>query len=57
MSECPKLKYVSSGFFSETKYKCELTGIEMYADDTKCKHLCKCDDKDEYENCPVYKDR
>jgi len=59
MARCPKLETKSGGTFSGTLYCCELTGIEMYDDDPKVKHLCNPEQRSdyEYEKCPVYKDR
>ena len=54
---CPKLEMVDCPFFGPTKYKCTLTGLEMYDDDAKVKHVCKAESGYEYEKCPVYQDR
>lgn len=59
MARCPYLDYSSNSYFgtSGDKYICKLTGQEMDVDDTKVKYTCKSDCDDEYEKCPVYKER
>ena len=58
MARCPKLEWEKGSFYSDCiQYTCSLTGITMYADDTKIKFVCNCDSGHEYEKCPIYQSR
>lgn len=56
-NRCPYLELErDGGIWGITQYRCTLTGVVMYEDDVKVKHLCKAEGY-EYEKCPVYQDR
>ncbi len=59
MARCPYLDYESNSYFgsSNDKYICKLTGMKMDIDDLKVKYTCKVEYGEEYEKCPVFKDR
>lgn len=56
MSRCPYLDYESGGaLFSQGDYVCKLCNKNNSENEVKNK--CKTDYGDEYEKCPVYKNR
>lgn len=56
MARCPYLDYESRGaLFSQGDYLCKLCGRHISEDDVK--KTCKRDYGDEYEKCPIYKNR
>lgn len=59
MARCNYLEYESNSTFgnSNDKYICKLCGKRFDIDDPQVKYTCKADYGDEYEKCPVYKDR
>lgn len=59
MSRCPYLDYISNNFFSSAndKYVCKLCGKQFNVNDLQVKYTCKAEYGDEYEKCPVYRDR
>lgn len=59
MSRCSYLDYISRGLFSSSNdtYICKLCKKEFPVDDLQVKYICKAEYGDEYEKCPVYKDR
>ncbi|MBE5964097.1 MAG: hypothetical protein E7252_04065 [Lachnospira sp.] len=59
MSRCYYLDYISNSYWgtSSDKYICKLCGKEFYADDPQIKYTCNSTYSDEYQKCPVYKDR
>lgn len=59
MARCPKLDYDGRTLFgnSNDKFICTLTGVEMDVDSTKVKYVCKAEYGEEYEKCPIYRDR
>jgi hypothetical protein len=55
MARCPYLDYESRGaLFSQGDYVCKLCG--KYVKEEEVKEKCKTD-SDQYEECPVYKNR
>lgn len=59
MSRCYYLDYESNSTFgnSNDKYICKLCGKQFYVDDPQVKYTCKAEYGDEYEKCPIYKER
>lgn len=56
MARCPYLEYESRGaLFSQGDYYCKLCGKTL--SESEVDYKCKSDSGDEYEKCPVYKDR
>lgn len=59
MARCPYLDYDSRTIFGnyDDKYICKLCGKQFDVDDKQVKYTCKADYGEEYQKCPVYKDR
>lgn len=59
MARCSYLDYESNSYFgnSSDKYICRLCGKCFDVDSPQVKYTCNADYGDEYEKCPVYKDR
>lgn len=56
MARCPYLEYDSSGvLFSQGEYYCDLCKKKL--SESEVDYKCKTDSSDDYEDCPVYKDR
>ena len=56
MASCPYLEYESSGaLYSQGDFYCKLCGKCL--SESEVDNKCKSDYGDEYEKCPIYKDR
>ena len=56
MARCPYLEYESRGpLFSQGDFYCKLCGKTL--SETEVNNKCKVDYGEEYERCPVYKNR
>ncbi len=56
MARCPYLDYRSGGvLFSQGDYYCELCRKTL--SESEVKYKCKTDYGEDYESCPIYKDR
>lgn len=56
MARCPYLEYDNRGpWSSQGDYYCDLCKKNL--NDSEVKYKCNPDYGDEYENCPIYKDR
>lgn len=56
MARCPYLDYESTGlFFSQGEYYCKLCSKTL--SETEVEYKCKTDYGDDYERCPIYKNR
>lgn len=56
MARCPKLVFDGDhSFYSDCKFICSLTGIEMEPDNLRLNNMCKTDYGEQYYDCPIYK--
>lgn len=56
MARCPYLEYESRGvFFSQGDYYCDL--CKKCLSESEVNNKCKTDYGDDYEECPVYRNR
>ncbi|MBR4889981.1 MAG: hypothetical protein IKU15_01515 [Clostridia bacterium] len=55
MARCPYLEYDGGRFFSYDDYYCKL--CKKGLSESEVKNKCNPDYGDEYEKCPVYKNR
>ena len=60
MARCYYLDYESKGFLSSygsDEYVCKLCGKHFATDDPQVTYTCNADYGEEYQKCPVYRDR
>lgn len=59
MARCSYLDYESNSAFGNAndKYVCRLCGKRFEVNDPQMKYTCNADYGDEYEKCPVFRDR
>lgn len=60
MARCYYLDYESKGFLSSygsDEYVCKLCGKHFATNDPQVKYTCNADYGEEYQKCPVYRDR
>lgn len=60
MARCYYLDYISKGCLSSydnDEYVCKLCGKHFATNDPQVKYTCSPDYGEEYQRCPVYRDR
>lgn len=60
MARCYYLDYESKGFLSgygNDEYVCKLCGKHFSTNDPQVKYTCSADYGEEYQKCPIYRDR
>lgn len=60
MARCYYLDYENKGFLSSygsDEYVCKLCGKHFATNDPQVKYTCNADYGEEYQKCPVYRDR
>lgn len=57
MARCYYLEYISGGMFSDGEYRCKLCGKCFDWGSAQVKYTCNAEYGEEYQKCPVYKNR
>lgn len=55
MARCPYLEFEDTAFFLSGNFYCKLCRMQL--PEIEVKNKCKTDWGDQYEECPVYKNR